>query len=563
MLKRNFAIALAVAMVMAALYGCSSNSGVKNDRDMYRERAEELQGQVDTLTAQLATVTGERDQARMDLEAAQGQVTMLQGQISDKDGEISTLTMARDNLQGELNDLMMNGRDEDQMMISNLQGQINMLNSQISTLEGEKTALMGQLETARGTITDLREELAAKTKELNDKLAELAAERAEKDAKAASDTAKELFDVLIPDTRTAVASVSVSASSAGVFEAKATDYAMEAGSPDAISGLRGATLTKDEETIVVYSNIENATATPIGDIYASAAAPGKPKVYSMTETGDSPANTISWGSAKRPDDAQTRTGTGDDTVTTFMGTVRGVAGTFSCTGATGCDAPTKAAIAAHGTTPVSAAGWTFKPDNANAPIDVADDDGYYMFGWWLEKDDDGMPTGVNTFVGVSGLEANTETQATLAAAESATYRGGAAGKYAVKSTVTDTAEGGHFTASATIVANFEAGTGEDEISIRGTIDDFMTGDTARPNWSVELKVANQTGGGALTAVSVTTVDDDNNATWKTGGAVNGRGGWSATFYGMGDDDEPTAVTGQFNATIPNIAKIDGAFGASK
>ena len=29
MLNRNFALALAAAMVLAALYGCSSNSGIK------------------------------------------------------------------------------------------------------------------------------------------------------------------------------------------------------------------------------------------------------------------------------------------------------------------------------------------------------------------------------------------------------------------------------------------------------------------------------------------------------------------------------------------------------
>lgn len=484
--------------------------------------------------------------------AAQGQVTMLQGQISDKDGEISTLTMARDDLQGQLDALMMSGRMEDQGMISDLRDQIGALNGQITALKDEKMGLEGQVSALQG-------QLAAKTKELNDKLKELADKEREDREEKASDMAKALFDVLIPATApAAITGVSVSASSAGVFGAKATDYAMEAGSPDAIPGLRGATLKKDEETIVVYSNIENAVATPIGDIYRSAAAPGKPKVYSLSEAGAN--DTIEWGDAKRPDDAQSSTGTGDDLVTTFRGSVRGVDGTFSCDG-TACAAPTKAAIAAHATTAVAATGWTFRPDNANAPIDVADDE-YYMFGWWLEKDDDGMPTSVRTFTGVSsGLTANTAAQTALAAAESATYRGGAAGKYAVKSTVTDTAEGGHFTASATVVANFEAGDGEDEISIRGTIDDFMTGDTARPNWSVELKVANQTGN--LAAVSVTTPDADNGATWKTGGAVNGTGGWSATFYGEGDDDEPTAVTGEFNATITNIAKIEGAFGASK
>ena len=41
---------------------------------------------------------------------------------------------------------------------------------------------------------------------------------------------------------------------------------------------------------------------------------------------------------------------------------------------------------------------------------------------------------------------------------SATYKGGAAGKYAMQSTTDDSASGGHFTAAATLTANFDANT---------------------------------------------------------------------------------------------------------
>ena len=44
MLNRKFAIALAIAMVMAVLYGCSSNSGIKNDRDQAQDRADMAEG---------------------------------------------------------------------------------------------------------------------------------------------------------------------------------------------------------------------------------------------------------------------------------------------------------------------------------------------------------------------------------------------------------------------------------------------------------------------------------------------------------------------------------------
>ena len=59
MLNRNFAIALAVAMVLAVLYGCSSSGGIKSDRDMYKEQAEMLQGDLDTANADITRLMGE------------------------------------------------------------------------------------------------------------------------------------------------------------------------------------------------------------------------------------------------------------------------------------------------------------------------------------------------------------------------------------------------------------------------------------------------------------------------------------------------------------------------
>ena len=55
----------------------------------------------------------------------------------------------------------------------------------------------------------------------------------------------------------------------------------------------------------------------------------------------------------------------------------------------------------------------------------------------------------------------------------ATYSGGAAGKYALHSTTGGTNDAGHFTADATLEANFNNDT------VSGTIDGFMGAD-----WSV-------------------------------------------------------------------------------
>ena len=56
----------------------------------------------------------------------------------------------------------------------------------------------------------------------------------------------------------------------------------------------------------------------------------------------------------------------------------------------------------------------------------------------------------------------------------------------------DMYEGGHFTAMATLVVDFDAdllpaaGVDNGGVALSGMIDNFMTGDTARPDWSVTL-----------------------------------------------------------------------------
>ena len=150
---------------------------------------------------------------------------------------------------------------------------------------------------------------------------------------------------------------------------------------------------------------------------------------------------------------------------------------------------------------------------------------------------------------------------------SATYKGGAAGKWAIASTTDDTTEGGHFTATATLTANFDADTTPDEggnnklgVSIGGKITNFMTGDVSRPNWNVTLK--------PLATVPQSVGPIKNAVTeWSTGGALKGEGTWDANFYGEeADTMHPTAATGEFNAAIPasgEVGRISGAFAATK
>ena len=285
-------------------------------------------------------------------------------------------------------------------------------------------------------------------------------------------------------------------------------------------------------------------------------------MYSVFITVNADINTydIPWSAAKRADDKSATTGAGATAKTTFAGSIRGLAGTFSCTGDT-CIPPVSDPTT--GVIP-SAEMWTFVPTVANGTIDV-EDDAYVSFGWWLNAMGTDGDYEFDAFATATGMgEAVADRNATDVSG-SATYRGAAAGKYAILSTSDDSASGGHFTAAAKLTANFDASdaVGEDPankngVSIGGTITDFMTGETSRPNWKVTLTTP--------VTNSVGPIGTDTETTWSTGGAVDGKGTWSANFYGAEKDSmQPTAAIGEFNAAIGRgeIARISGAFAATK
>ena len=509
-----------------------------------------ISGLNDMITSLNDTITSLTAQAGVDGMTISG----LNDMITSLNDTITSLTA-----QAGVDGMTISGLND---RITSLDGQITDLTGQLTVRTTERDDALGMLDAANTKISDLETMLADTNAELAKLKADLADEIAAAKAKKDSDAAKELFDALDTDPTNTdrlgaepAPAVKVKASSGGVLTAEAEDFDA-AGGADRISGMRGATLTMDDQTIVVYTDIENAKAREIGSVYRSAADPGKPAVYEVSPAGLS--STINWEHVTRADNAHTEEDDDGTAVLTFQGSVRGVDGSFTCSGT--CDPPTATELDAHDTNPISnsdTGDWTFKPDAAKDTIDVADDDGYLMFGWWLDKGDKAEgPFKVDTFAMAPGMTANTADQAVLEG--TATYTGGAAGKYAIKSTTADSAEGGHFTASARFAANFEAGDDDDMISIKGTIDDFMTGETARPNWEVTLTVPDFA---AFQEIDENTTDAK--AEWDTGGAVDGTGTWTANFWGEGDDDEPTAITGEFNAEISDIARLAGAFGATK
>ena len=161
----------------------------------------------------------------------------------------------------------------------------------------------------------------------------------------------------------------------------------------------------------------------------------------------------------------------------------------------------------------------------------------------------------------------------------ATYKGGAAGKYAVASATADMYEGGHFTADATLMVDFDAdndaataGNQRGGIALSGMIDNFMTGAAARPGWMVKLMADNSADAGMQPLTNL--VDADTPTTgrsmtteWSMGGAQKGTGTWMADWYGGAAAEHPMAATGTFNAHVGTganaVGRIQGAFGVNK
>ena len=215
--------------------------------------------------------------------------------------------------------------------------------------------------------------------------------------------------------------------------------------------------------------------------------------------------------------------------------------------------------------------WHFKPDGGANAMAHQPDDEYLYFGWWVSKDNDGMPTAASAFVGIVEPNAgDLDTGGDLTAlAGSATYVGHAAGKFALdysQNKVLDGAsDGGHFTADATLEATF--GTGA-TAGVTGMIDNFRLNDgTEDPGWSVSLaRGALGSSGGSITAP---TADP---TVWSMGGtAAPASGTWSGTMYdempgnppGGDGSNVPTTVTGTFYTEYDDVGRMVGAFGANK
>ncbi len=199
--------------------------------------------------------------------------------------------------------------------------------------------------------------------------------------------------------------------------------------------------------------------------------------------------------------------------------------------------------------------WTFKPADPNARVMGMPDAIYASYGWWIHKSEDGNTFTASAFVDNKG--------AVPAAADldnlqgTATYMGGAAGKYALSSSTGGTNDAGHFTARATLNADFS------DNKITGTIDMFKGADGMDRDWSVELKEADVGPSGVIGRAAL----DD--TVWTIGGtAAAASGWWAGTLYDTAATETdasgvPKVGTGTFYTEYGSSGKMVGAFGVNK
>ena len=236
----------------------------------------------------------------------------------------------------------------------------------------------------------------------------------------------------------------------------------------------------------------------------------------------------------------------------ITGSYHGVSGSYSCTPTTPADG-CSASVAEMGLT-LAGGAWTFRPSNAEARVMSGMDTSYASYGWWVHRAANDGDVTASAFVDELGDGSPAATGVT-ALNGTATYTGGAAGHYALRSSTGGTNDSGQFTADATLEANFNTE------MVTGTIDGFMGADGEQRNWSVELTESGVGDGGVIlgadgTGTPMMTV-------WTIDGTDGDAAGqWQGSLRYNGDDGVPQVATGTFYSTFGEAGRMVGAFGAN-
>jgi len=298
-----------------------------------------------------------------------------------------------------------------------------------------------------------------------------------------------------------------------------------------------------------YSNKAAAEQVSFGDVYT----PIADQAYYTLSAGGSGNGFLAWNSDKIAGSDFPTNGTEElGPVVKFTGTYDGASGTYTCTHATNCTA-----TADGGKITGLSGAWRFTPTASQTASKAAEK--YLEFGWWVRKGKDG-PIDAGAFA--NGAKVSEDPENATSVIGSATYKGGAAGKFAISNPARPQNDNsGHFTADATLEANFT------KDMLKGTINNFTLNDTVKGDWVVSLEESTIAVAGIVGGETSIT-DRGSETRWSLDGTNFGAkgGDWQASFYEDEDDDNniPDSVIGTFEAGLGGgTHHMEGAFGASQ
>ncbi len=254
------------------------------------------------------------------------------------------------------------------------------------------------------------------------------------------------------------------------------------------------------------------------------------------------------------------------------GTYYGAKGTYFCPVSGTCTVGTGVGGGGFGGYFLSA-DWYFVHETGAKVLER--DLSYMYFGWWVRNDADGMPAAVSAFyqaVG-GGVELATDGKSlNVNRGRAATYEGPAIGWYAINDPLNEKGDGGEFTATAKLKAQFGTANLNADTGLTGTIDRFrLKGGSGDPGWSVTLnKAAWTTDPSLATDAQKGHIVNTEKTVWSINGVKAApAGSWVANLYddkpgtvenGGDGSNHPTAIMGKWQAGHGGTHRMVGAFG---
>ena len=318
------------------------------------------------------------------------------------------------------------------------------------------------------------------------------------------------------------------------------------------SGPRGNVGT---DTVYLYTNIQAPSSKAFWKVHGES-------VTGITGT-DAMAKPSSFGTDRSLYRSSDGTTAEDRDNGSRSGTYDGYSGTFKCSTACNIAADADGALTFTGT-------WTFTASlTAKRSSRRAEQDTEFLyFGIWAYEPTAAADTPDFKWA-ASGAGAITADPNFAALRGSATFTGGAIGKYALTKVAGRAAKIGTFTATANFSATFDGA----DSTISGRITDFKEGGSSLGSgWHVFL--------GSNASTAATLAAEGASGTLEAHGAIDGdtaEGIWAATLHGSDNADMSAAdgytaakypradvagVAGWFRANADSNAAIAGAFGAA-